>query len=206
MSAVPPPPPPRHPLRPAGEVVGPESNREDISHFTDRAIAVRALDIMLHVNEYVRALSAGFRLELDDVQERLAILEGKAPPRRRQPGHVPTPPRPTPPTASPAPLDDDDDDDPPEPSIHDWDRILSSAGRNLTDLVKNPHNKIDSDRARVIALEVAQEVVRRTGEEAELTTWRKIKGLLPLVGREVLRAVIPLVIGALVAYLLTRGR
>ncbi len=184
--------PPR-PIRPTGEIVGPEGAQEDVSSLTERAIMVRAYDVVLRVSETVRMIRAGFSLELDALKERIGALEAA------KAGS-------TIPLASPPPAANDDDDDDTfrakEPSIHEWDQLLEGAGHELTKRVKDPNSKFDSARARAIAAEVAVQVVKKIGENAELSTWRRLKGLLPMIGKETLRAVIPLIIGGFVVELL----
>lgn len=172
--------PPHRPLRQAREVVGPE--REDVSAFTDRSIVVRALDVALRTHEEVRAIRLGVRLELDDVQERLKAAEHSRP-------HV---------TADPFPTDDDDDR---EPSIHEWNKILAEAGHTtLSRRVRE--GKIDSERARAIAEEAAKKVWHEAHVAEELTTWRRLKGLGPMIGKGMLKALIPFVAGGIVVELL----
>jgi hypothetical protein len=180
--------PPRPtPIRPTGEIVGPEGAQEDVSSLTERAIMVRAYNVVLKVGQDVRMIRAGFSLELDGIKDRLGVLEGT----RAAKGQVSL-------GAPPLPKLDDDDDETKEPSIHDWNQILAEAGHELSAKVKDPHNKFDSGRARAIALEVVQTV----REKSELSTWRNLKALLPFLGKKALEALVPLIIGGFVVELL----
>lgn len=165
--------PPPAPLHLVGEVVGPDG--EDVSGLTTRAIMVRAYDVSLRTNARVQTLESGLHLELGHMKSRIGALET---------GHRPPAPPPRP------PANDDDDAEDSQPSIHEWNEILAEAGHALSKQVK-ADNKFDSNRARAIAEDAAKHVLHRAKEEAELSTWRKIKGIVGKLAWETAKYGIP---------------
>lgn len=176
------PPPPRHPLGHAPELVGPadeKGRREDVSGHTERSLVLRALDGILHVAQDMRLLKLGLRLELDDHDGRIRLLEG-GPSMRPPPAIVPGSYR------------------DPDASSHDWSAQLAEADRILRLRVKDQGDRgMTSDRARAIALEV----VKAATDGEELSTWRRIKALGPKLAWEGLKATVPLIVGGVAVYI-----
>ena len=194
------PPPGVYPRQVIGDWVGPDEAREDVTHLSDREINVKAYDVALKTWEAVRAIKLGVRIELDDmhveiggIKHRLTVLEGGVPGMGGNASSL-RPPKPRP-SASRFDAPRDEDAEPEEPSIHEWNEILAAAGKNLSKTVKDPRTRFDSDRARAIAIEAVEKINAETKQAAELNTWRRIKGLGPVIGKAALKAIVPAIVG-----------
>lgn len=86
----------------------------------------------------------------------------------------------------------------PESSYHDFDEPLRKARQSLREKVNSAHHPISESSA----LKLVEETVARLNAATELTTWRRIKALGPLIGREALKALATLIVGGTVVELL----
>jgi hypothetical protein len=84
----------------------------------------------------------------------------------------------------------------PEDSIHDFDAPLRHGRASLRAGVK------EGFLSEADARKIAEDTVRRVNAATELSTWRKIKALGPIVGKEALKALATLVVGGAVVELL----
>jgi len=178
--------PPHRPLHTASDVVGPDDAREDVSSYTDRGVAVRALDVMLHTREEVRMIRAGFHLETDAIKGRLAELEA---------------------ARSPPPPDSDETTQPmrdKDASFHDFDHELKALRSSLRDKVVSRHHPISESSALALIRGERERVETLT----ELGTWRAIKRFfLTSVGKVVDRStmiLVSIVVGWLIHHFLTK--
>jgi hypothetical protein len=162
---------------------------------TDRAIGIQALDMVTKlVGTVKRHADAVLRLmkdyeddkilimqELPDLARRLAMLEAA---KLRAAGHnIPLQPGEMPPMR------------PEQGSSHEWDQILASASGELTRRVRNPNDRMTSDRAKALAKEVFQGV--KLAEDA--ATFRAIKSKGWSTAFEILKWVALLAAGGLAA-------
>jgi hypothetical protein len=142
--------PPPLPTR-VPEWVGPDENRRDVSTMSDRAVAVTSLDLVTRLTgtmvKYVdrfEAFARGWE------EEKVALL-------RELPEHARR-------------LDALERREPLQ-SSHDWKTLMSEAGDALSKRVKDPRDRLDSDRARQIALEVV-EGVKTVDDAKAFRTWK----------------------------------
>lgn len=170
----------RIPPRPhrAPEWVGPDERRRDVSAMTDRAISVMALDRVERVAHAVAVQTDNFNAFVASWdQEKISLLK-ELPEHARRIGAL-------------------------EmgrgvefQSSHDWNKLLEDAGTALSKRVKDPRDRLDSDRARKIAEEVVQGV--KTADDAKaFRTWRS-RGMS--IAIETLKGVAILIAGAVAAH------
>jgi hypothetical protein len=152
----------------APEWVGEGDDRRDVASLTDRHLAIMGVDLCLRLVGTLRTHTTAFlafqndfdavRLvllkELPGHERRITSLEAS---RLRAAGHN-IPPLP-------------EEEPAREASHHEWDRILTRASADLTRRVKDPRDRLDSDRAR----EIATEVVKRVQTDADAAAFRGIK-------------------------------
>ena len=143
---------PTRPIKPAPEWVGEGDSRKDISIMGDRGIAVMALDAVLRLSDTIKRHSDEFREFLDSdaktkmilLQEipnhaaRITALEVAMQESRYKSAMIPV-------------IAEEEREE--RPSKHEWDEILAKAGEELSKRVKDPKDRIDSIRARQIAME-----------------------------------------------------
>lgn len=181
------------------ERVGEGDSRRDVSRMTDRSIATAALDGVLRLSTVLKHHSDEFRefrrdydesilkllRELPEYARRIAVLEA---PRLQRP--------PTPGFAIPPPAPSPDAPRAEMPSSHEWDAMLAKAGAELSRRVKDPADRMTSDRARQIAEEVIEGA--KTANDAKAFQSLKSKG--QKVVWSAVKAVVLLAIGAVAAH------
>jgi hypothetical protein len=185
---------PRTAVSHAPEWVGEGEGRRDVSAMNDRGIAVAALDAVLRVSDSLKRHSSAFLefasryeeqevsllTELPDHEQRIATLERKE--SRRSDSERPG-----------ARAE--------RSSHHDWDPLLVEAGAMLAQRVKDPRDRMDSDRARAIAKEVL--VAAATADDAE--AFRSLKKRGSKIAWEVAKAVVVAAVGAAITYFTVHG-
>jgi hypothetical protein len=173
----------------APEWVGDGEGRRDVSGLSDRGIAVAALDAVLRVSDSLKRHSTAFLefgaryeeqevallTELPDHEQRIAALERKE--SRRQDSERPG-----------ARAE--------RSSHHDWDPLLVEAGAMLAQRVKDPRDRMDSERARAIAKEVL--VAAATADDA--ASFRSLKSRGQKIAWTAVKTLLTLAVGAAAAH------
>ena len=190
-------------IKPAPEWVGEGDSRRDVSAMTDRALSITGLDLALRAVHTLQELSnkvLGFISEYDqskvqllrelpkipDHERRIIALEAA---RLRAAGHdIPLQPGEERSAGS--------DSQPERKSYHEWDQILGSVSGELARRVKDPRDRMTSDRAAAIAKQVFKQV--KTDEDAQ--TLRTIKSKGWSTALEIAKWVALLAAGALAAH------
>jgi hypothetical protein len=191
----------------APEWVGDGDARRDVSMLTDRGLALMGLDLAMrtssslkvHSDKFLEFLSGWEKTqlillqELPDHERRITAIEAA---RLRAAGHVieegprsearPLPQR-------PEAFRDDKTRDDLRQSSHEWDAILTRASADLTRRVKDPRDKMDSNRARTIA----QEVVKSVQTDADAQAFRAMKSRGWAIAIEILKILAAAVIGGI---------
>lgn len=171
----------------APEWVGEGEGRRDVSSMNDRGIAVAALDVAVRLTGALKRHSSAFLqfasryeeqevallTELPNHEQRIAALERKE--NRRQDSEHPRAER---------------------SSQHDWDPLLVEAGAMLAQRVKDPRDRMDSDRARAIAKEVL--VAAATADDA--ASFRSLKSRGQKIAWTALKTLLTLAVGAAAAH------
>jgi hypothetical protein len=157
---------PPQPKSTAREWVDDGVDRHDVSGMPDRTIAIRALDasvrtfnlVKLHSNEFLmfrREYESDKIIlvrEIPNLARRISRLEDQTQPSIRPPSYRPA-----------------------QQSSHEWDEMLVKAGHQLSERVRDPRDRLDSNRAR----EIAQEVLSASTTAADakaFRTWRTRAG------------------------------
>jgi hypothetical protein len=153
----------------APEWVGEGDRRRDVSHMSDRALLIEALNIIEHQTHALQVHSsafidfqAAFLREIPELTARVDELE-----IRMAGGAVE------------------------RQSSHEWDRMLIEAGQRLSQRVKDPQDRLDSNRARSIAKEVIE--AAKTADDA--AAFRKIKVSGWKIALEVLKVIAAALVG-----------
>jgi hypothetical protein len=178
---------PRTPPRPvrAPEWVGEGGMHQDVSKLSDRGIATLALDLTIKLTLALKRLTDEFTAQrrtaddektilladLSDQNRRIKELEVMASPRERH-----------------AYRDE-------AISSHEWNKALEEAGAVLSQRVKDPHDRLDSARAREIAREVVSGA--KTAEDAQ--SFRKLKSRGWMIAVEIAKILGGVLLGALAA-------
>jgi hypothetical protein len=188
---------PRPGIRRAPEWVGEGDDQCDVSHMSDRKLAAEAFAGVLRVNTTLQHHSNEFRefrkdydesmmkllRELPEYSRRLAALEA---PRLQRP---PTPGFAIPPPAADGPRAE-------LPSSHEWDEMLAKAGQELSRRVKDPRDRLSSDRAR----EIAKEVIESTKTADDAKSFRTWKSKGQKIAWGAVKALVAAAIGAAAAH------
>lgn len=166
--------------------VGEGDYRQDVSGLSDRGIAIKSLDVALRMAAAVQHCAnqiERFRKEYTDDKalilrelpeipahrQRIAALE-----RRAEQGAFDA-----------------------RQSSHDWNELLTNAGSVLSQRVKDPRDRLDSNRAREIAKEVFEGA--KVAEDAKaFRTW-KSRGVKVVL--EIAKWVIPIAVGLAAGHL-----
>jgi hypothetical protein len=163
---------PRPPSR-IPEWIGDETSRQDVAAVSDRGVAVKALDSLLRTGTALKRHSDEFRAfrkeytddkavlmkELADYGRRVAVLEMSQP--NDPPGDHSTDRPPAHEASYRAEAQ----------SSHEWDELLHKAGTVLSQRVKDPRDRLDSNRAR----QIAQEVIETTKTADDALAFRSLK-------------------------------
>lgn len=124
---IPPRPAPGKPPR-LPQYVGDGDSRQDVAGLTDRAVAIKGLDLALRLKETGQksaTTEAALQVTIADLEKRLSEVENVSRDGAFQ-------------------------------SRHEWDEMLVAAGHELSKRVKDPRDRLDSSRAREIAAEVVE--------------------------------------------------
>jgi len=150
------------------EWVGEGDYREDVSAMSDRTLMLRALHEAIGIRHDVGRLLS----EVSVATRRLAVLEDRVTAIETQPYRAEL------------------------PSSHDWDAMLVEAGKALSARVKDPRDKLDSNRARAIAQEVVD--AASTVQDAKtLRAWKTTGGKIAI---ETLKVLLAAAVGALAVH------
>jgi hypothetical protein len=172
----------------APEWVGEGDARRDVASMNDRGVAIAALDAVLRLSVSLKRHSDEFRefltgyeeekvsllRELPDHEKRINALEGKP---RGQPNR------------------ETGDYRGEMPSSHEWDEMLVKAGALLSQRVKDPRDRLDSNRAKEIAEGVI--LAAKTADDAK--AFRSLKSRSRKIAWAIVKGLVTLALGALAA-------
>lgn len=165
--------------KPQPEWVGEGEDRRNIAELDDRGVAKQALDVGLRIISSLRRHSDEVRRFLDDTAKRdEAILKDLTGLRRRVD------------SLELGPVRDE------AISHHDWNEAFEQAGREISRRVKDPKDRLDSERARAIAQEVVEGA--KTVNDAKMFRW--LKAQTGTWGLEALKWLALLLAGAIAAH------
>ena len=193
------------PIQRAPEWVGDDDVAVDVARVSDRQVAIMALDKILRLTRAVGRLSDRLEdylnaeikskeillRELPDHGRRIVALEVHVEHARAQALQASQPPKP----ADKQSAVDDDEMQPEESSYHNVHEMMAEAGDILYRRMKDPRDRMDSDRVRQITSAVLESA--KNAEDA--ASFRKLKKGSKKVALEVakhfLRWVLPLLVG-----------
>src|SRR5580698_6444654 len=124
----------------APELVGEAAEHRDVSGLSDRGVAIMALDVALRTSIAIRRLTDKFTVFLRTRDEDQVILLKELPALGGRVAALESARREGLPSVRPE-----------ASSWHDWDESLTKAAAVLSQRVKDPHDRLDSVRAREIA-------------------------------------------------------
>lgn len=167
------------PVKAAPEWVGDSEEHRDISLMSDRAIAVASFDAVLKLSSALRHnVSAQIKFQ-HEWEEQMVSLLRELPNHERRIRELEL-----------GPMREE------IPSSHEWNEELRNAGVILSQRVKDPKDRLDSQRAREIAREVIEGA--KTADDARAFRALKSKGWS--VALEILKLVIVALLGAAAAH------
>lgn len=150
------------PVKSAPEWVGEADHRRDVASLSDRGVAVMALNVALQLlNEFL-----SFRKGYDD--DKTILLQELPNHEKRLSALEVGPHREE------------------VPSSHEWNELLVKAGEELSKRVRDPHDRLDSTRAR----EIAKEVVQGAKTVSDANAFRALKSNGWKISLEVLKWVV----------------
>ncbi len=189
----------------APEWVGEAGTRRDVAALSDRGVAVSALDVALRTADSLRKHADEFRefrrsyedaktillRELPGHEQRVTALEKRETTRWRDGERDDEQSR----------GDARDGERLPSmrhemPSSHEWDEMLVKAGTVLSQRVKDPRDRLDSNRARAIA----EEVIKGAKVADDAQAFRGLKSRGQKIAWDIIKLLVATAVGALGAH------